>query len=322
MPRSRTAPVLSGPSRSGLARDSLTPMCRSLQDFREERLPRPARWSEGSAEAVQNGRQTVRSGDAGFRRGRLAATGARRDAGRRALRARPGRCGRQRRLPGRGADLPSQPRLLLHHLRARNQSPSALRRVRDGSRLPGCLLRVPVRDVHGGNLRRGRRSRERERRLHPDRPLLGHRLLLLRRLHDDRLRPRPACSPCVGGICTPLPENGSCGRGLNCCGGECVDLGSDPTHCGSCPNACPTPSECLMAVCADRVCGAAPDPDKESDACTPDDPCLLFGYCHSGVCASSGPKCGVCQTCAAGVCQDVENGTSCPAGVCQGGVCG
>ncbi len=133
--------------------------------------------------------------------------------------------------------------------------------------------------------------------------------------------PCPACSPCVGGVCTPLPENGSCGTGLNCCGGDCIDLGSDPTHCGNCPNACPTPSECLMAVCADRVCGAAPNPDKESDACTPDDPCLLSGYCHTGVCESSGPKCGVCQTCAAGICQDAGNGTNCPAGVCQGGVC-
>ena len=33
-----------------------------------------------------------------------------------------------------------------------------------------------------------------------------------------------------------------CPTGMTNCGGECVDLQVDPTHCGSCGNRCPGPS--------------------------------------------------------------------------------
>ena len=40
----------------------------------------------------------------------------------------------------------------------------------------------------------------------------------------------------------------SCDLGLTVCSGQCVDLNTDPQHCGSCDNACPS------GVCVDALC--------------------------------------------------------------------
>ena len=48
-----------------------------------------------------------------------------------------------------------------------------------------------------------------------------------------------------------------CAEGFTRCGDECVLLASDPLHCGSCGNACPTGSLCLIGRCtSDEDAGA------------------------------------------------------------------
>jgi stigma-specific protein Stig1 len=42
---------------------------------------------------------------------------------------------------------------------------------------------------------------------------------------------------------------GSCTAGLDACGRRCVNLGSNPDHCGSCDNHCTSDEQCLAGVC-------------------------------------------------------------------------
>jgi hypothetical protein len=42
---------------------------------------------------------------------------------------------------------------------------------------------------------------------------------------------------------------GCCG-GESRCGSSCVDLTSNPNHCGACANACPAGHACVAGSCA------------------------------------------------------------------------
>jgi hypothetical protein len=45
---------------------------------------------------------------------------------------------------------------------------------------------------------------------------------------------------------------GNCRPGLTECAGRCVNVGSDPDHCGACDNACGAGEQCLVGVCIQR----------------------------------------------------------------------
>ncbi len=59
-------------------------------------------------------------------------------------------------------------------------------------------------------------------------------------------------STCVPG-CT---EAHACADGKGCCGGECVDTKSNPSHCGACDQACAKPAH-GNATCTAGTCGLA-----------------------------------------------------------------
>ena len=104
------------------------------------------------------------------------------------------------------------------------------------------------------------------------------------------------------------PEAGmgdlGCGNGDTRCGAECVNLQSDPLHCGACDSLC-----CLGTVCSYGVC--AIDCQMGLTGCP--EPAEDLG-CHSyGVCANltTDPNhCGACEI----VC---PHGTVCQLGVCK-----
>ena len=114
-------------------------------------------------------------------------------------------------------------------------------------------------------------------------------------------------------------------EGLDCetCGGDtCVDLESDPLHCGACDEACPggLPCEAGACVCPDEaeLCGeSCVELDSDPDNC---------GSCGMA-CA---PGCGELTNCE-GACVDPETdpnncgmcGNTCPNGnACEAGSCG
>ena len=74
----------------------------------------------------------------------------------------------------------------------------------------------------------------------------------------------PSCSSSgiVGGDCRP---------DLSDCHGHCVDLASDPNHCGACGNRCPNGAACLAGVCPTSNAGqdggdARPDAEQPDAA--------------------------------------------------------
>ncbi len=80
-----------------------------------------------------------------------------------------------------------------------------------------------------------------------------------------------------------------CGEGLYNCGGECVDLGKDDNHCGSCGNACTQGTTCCLGYgCANL--------NLEPENC--------------GACGKSCPKLHKCQD---GSCR-CQNAKACEAG--------
>ncbi len=100
----------------------------------------------------------------------------------------------------------------------------------------------------------------------------------------------PACDP-------------DCPAGRQCCGGACVDLGSDPLHCGGCAIVCNSGEACAAGVCScpapGMTCdGACVDPTSDSDHC---DGC--------------GIACGAGQVCSGGACVCAPGMTPC------GGTC-
>src|SRR5512141_1145277 len=93
---------------------------------------------------------------------------------------------------------------------------------------------------------------------------------------------------CGGG--TPgTSTTGGCAEPSKVCSGVCVDLKSDPRHCGACGTACPTGQ-----VCSDGKCGTYCGTDLTACA----------GSCVN--LADDPNNCGACgTTCAAGqACKD------------------
>ena len=110
---------------------------------------------------------------------------------------------------------------------------------------------------------------------------------------------------------------GVCTRGAGCssscpaaaptqCGSTCTDLRSDPSRCGSCGNACPTPMN-GTATCSGGRCGST---------------CAKGFHSCSGACVSSmstatcGPSCSPCPAAANAVptCDGIGCGFACAAG--------
>jgi len=105
------------------------------------------------------------------------------------------------------------------------------------------------------------------------------------------------------------PPAGGCREGRTSCGEECVDLDSDPAHCGGCDDACPDEAP----FCVDGSCH---------------DDCGALARCE-GVCVSlrSDPEhCGSCDRACdaeAPLCGGGECFARCPEGLeqCEGGEC-
>jgi stigma-specific protein Stig1 len=150
-------------------------------------------------------------------------------------------------------------------------------------------------------------------------------------------------------VVTVVPCVGSCATGATCVNGECVcqdepdlcsttcvDLMTDPGHCGGCSLVCPTGAMCLTGGC---VCPAS-QPTACGPACVDTQTdhancggcgtaCAAGESCHAGVCAPCGSAYATDETCS-GVCVDPTSddkncggcGTACPSGApCKNRVC-
>ena len=68
------------------------------------------------------------------------------------------------------------------------------------------------------------------------------------------------------------------------CSGACVDVTSSVGSCGSCGNACPTPTaDCQMADCESSACTSVPDPSLDDGGCFLTGT-ALDGDCENGAC--------------------------------------
>lgn len=118
------------------------------------------------------------------------------------------------------------------------------------------------------------------------------------RCRDDQL--------CLDGACRCRPPLGSVGD-------ACVDLASDPSHCGM-PGV-----RCSGGVCAmGRCVGGCPDGTRECDGACVD---LRRDPLHCGEC---GRACRATEACQDGDCRDVRVASgcaSCPCDACRGDVC-
>ncbi len=93
----------------------------------------------------------------------------------------------------------------------------------------------------------------------------------------------PCCSglTCQGNKC--VASGGGCASGLSKCGASCLDLKSDPAHCGSCTNACG-----LGQICSSGSCQAVADCRKPATPCTGLSYCdLATGQCKPGCAADA-----------------------------------
>lgn len=126
-----------------------------------------------------------------------------------------------------------------------------------------------------------------------------------------------------------------CSGGLDECGTDCVDLGSDPDHCGSCTNVCGDGLVCSQSACSascasgETNCdGACVDVNSSAQHCgSCGQPCNAGTPCVNGVCSAN---CGSGQENCNGVCADLQTDdehcgscdTACSTGQkCQNGGC-
>ena len=168
------------------------------------------------------------------------------------------------------------------------------------------------------------------------------------------VRPFLVLAAVVSVACSPSsvdPPTG-CETGRADCGGSCVDVLSDPLHCGGCDGACDAGSVCVDGACTTWDCRSAPCPglaycDLGSGTCIPgcafDDQCAASEACSvashtceclvdthrcGGACVSSTStsSCGsACAPCpgdpnGAPTCDGVRCGLSCNVGtlLCEG----
>lgn len=101
----------------------------------------------------------------------------------------------------------------------------------------------------------------------------------------------------AGGECTLTPASWTCpGQARpERCGGACVDLETDPAHCGACDRACPAGESCRHGTCW---------------------PCAAGGgeVCADGLCVGAGRSPRSCGGCGGAVCRERQ---ACVAGACE-----
>ncbi len=125
----------------------------------------------------------------------------------------------------------------------------------------------------------------------------------------------PTGDICKDFQCVPSCAGGAvCGEGLACCGGGCIDEGTDPDDCGSCGRACPGTEACIGGACQPAG-GCATNGCAGADTCC-GNTCVNTGVDpnHCGTCTT---VCPAGDSCATGSCQAP---VSCNGGpVCTGG---
>jgi hypothetical protein len=116
---------------------------------------------------------------------------------------------------------------------------------------------------------------------------------------DDCLTLGKSGEAYCGRLCTgasPCPEDYPCGFSCNggtaACGDACVNLQSDPNHCGACGDACPASAVCSEGACA-AACGG--DTIECEGICV--DP--RYDVMNCGDC---GTVCGAGEVCSDGIC--------------------
>lgn len=132
----------------------------------------------------------------------------------------------------------------------------------------------------------------------------------------------PACDPiveqCVGGEC-------ACRDEFTGCGGECVDLDSDPQNCGGCSASCDAEvclagecqPDCQEAVDCDGACVELDQSPLHCGSC--DNACASDELCVEGACYGFDPvDCNTDSDCTVGVCCELDedkvclHGAQCP----------
>jgi hypothetical protein len=173
----------------------------------------------------------------------------------------------------------------------------------------------------------------------------------------------PVGTACVGAGCLPLTcgaeEQGQIDCALDgdagvflgtCCGGSCVDTGSDPSNCQVCGNVCPAGSFCNYGFCPVTDCAQASiniecilengkvgsccgancvDPSSDPDNCGGCGiQCAGSGTCSGYVCSSGCPSltCPAGTSCERSVCEPLgcsgfEDGWPCSFSPSQPGIC-
>jgi hypothetical protein len=116
---------------------------------------------------------------------------------------------------------------------------------------------------------------------------------------------KPDGTACPGGNCVSgqcLPTAPGCTTPFSRCGEECVNLQTDPLHCGACDNACPLAESCVDGGCQ---CGALKEDIAPSTCCVPEP-----GHAE-GICFNPGPY----YSCATD--DECDSGWSCCVGHCR-----
>jgi hypothetical protein len=155
---------------------------------------------------------------------------------------------------------------------------------------------------------------------------------------------KPSGAPCgLNGVCngkgtcniTCPGGSGGCASGLTLCSGSCVNLATDPLHCGTCSTQCSADQACLNSVCvykcptSETMCnGECVDLTSDDTNCGGcDTVCQSGKRCINGNCQ---PRCTSTQTNCSGSCVDVNTdpnncgtcGNACsPSQACSAGVC-
>ncbi len=123
----------------------------------------------------------------------------------------------------------------------------------------------------------------------------------------------------------------TCPTGQTACNGTCVDLQSDPSHCGLCGISCPATATCTAGAC---TCpSATPDAcgprcvNKQTDASN----CGSCNFaCGLGTCQAAACVCNAGATLCSGACVNTQTdrqncggcGITCPSGFsCSAGTC-
>ncbi len=102
-----------------------------------------------------------------------------------------------------------------------------------------------------------------------------------------------------------LVPDGGCPSGTTACGGDCIDLASDPQNCGACAMVCATGQDCVKSSCT----------------CVKGGSCA--GCCEGNTCLHAGTTEQSREQCGAGghACTKCTDGLSCTNDACVDGGC-